>query len=142
MAATPKDKILKAIWHPTALHHLPLQVLRVEDIRIIPPNDWLVDRSNQFGYTESFENKGMQYPIAVTTHEPRWVAERILPKNPQHRAEDGSLIKGYYVHVGNKRVLYAQQKGYTHIESYIIKNTIQRDQVKYYTHIPHTEIPK
>ena len=137
-----QKKILKAKWHPTGLTHLPLQNLKVSDIRIIPSNERITNRSNQFGYTESFDNAGMQFPIAVTTHEPEWVSERILPKNPHHRKEDGSLIEGYYVHVGNKRVLYAQQRGYEFIEGYLITSTGERELVKRHTHIEHTEIPK
>ena len=63
-------------------------------------------------------------------------------KNPHHINENGEVIKGLYVHVGNKRVLYAKQHGYTHIEGYLISSTSEREDVKLFTHIPHTEIPK
>ena len=143
-----QKKILKAKYHPKELSHFPFEILKVSDIRIIPSDEWIDWRSKQFGYKESFDNCGMLFPIGVTTHEPEWVKNRILLKkdgefkNPHHRKEDGSIKEGYYVHLGNKRVWYAKQNGYTHIEAYIFKTVFERNELKYRTHIDHKEIPK
>lgn len=138
-----EGKVLKAKWHPSGLSNLKLQRLEVSKLRIIPSNEWITNRSNEFGYTESFDNAGMQFPIAVTTHNIPWVIQRVLPRNPHHADTCGChLIPGLYVHVGNKRVLYAQQKGYEFIEGYMISTIEERELVKQLTHIPHTEIPK
>ena len=91
----------------------------------------------------------MMFPIAVSSTKNKWVQDRLLLKNeknefknPHHIDKDGNPIKGLYDHVGNKRVLYAQQNGYTHIEGYLISSIEDREMVKKVTHIPHMEIPK
>jgi len=94
------------------------QYFDVKSLRTIPPDTWLENRSNEFGYYESFEKHGMIWPIAVTDHTQQWVKDRILPKNPQHKDKDGNLIAGLYVHIGNKRVLWAKHNGYDQIEGY------------------------
>lgn len=71
-----------------------------------------------------------------------WVQKRILPKNPHHRDENGQLIKGLYVHVGNKRVLYAQQNNYDMIEGYFVKEQKDKTDIQRLQHISHTKIPK
>ena len=136
------------IW-PEKLSYLDNFTFRVEDLRIIPSNEWITNRSNQFGYKESFDNKGMMFPIAVSSSNHQWVKDRLLLKNekgefknPHHLDENSNPIKGLYVHVGNKRVLYAKENGYTHISGYLIDSIDDREAVKQFTHIPHTEIPK
>lgn len=121
---------------------IPLQLFKVKDIRIIPSMDWIINRSNQFGYKDSFDNKGMIYPIVVSDEKEDWVQKRILPKNPHHRDENGQLIKGLYVHVGNKRVLYAQQNNYDMIEGYFVKEQKDKTDIQRLQHISHTKIPK
>jgi hypothetical protein len=121
---------------------IPLQLFKVKDIRIIPSTDWIINRSNQFGYKDSFDNKGMIYPIVVSDEKEDWVQKRILPKNPHHRDENGQLIKGLYVHVGNKRVLYAQQNNYDMIEGYFVKEQKDKTYIQRLQHISHTKIPK
>ncbi len=142
-------KLLTPKTWPTKLNHLDTFCFRVEDLRIIPSDEWINNRSEQFGYKESFDNKGMMFPIAVSSTKNKWVQDRLLLKNeknefknPHHIDKDGNPIKGLYVHVGNKRVLYAQQNGYTHIEGYLISSIEDREMVKKVTHIPHMEIPK
>jgi hypothetical protein len=132
-------KILRA---QKSLSNFKIQEFEVRSLRIIPPNDWIVKRSNQFGYNESFEKHGMLWPIAVTEHTHQWVKDRILPKNPQHRDTNGDLIPGYYVHIGNKRVLYAQQNNYDKIEGYLINTKEEKNLIHKSQHIEHTEIPK
>ena len=133
---------------PEKLSYLDRFTFRVEQLRIIPSDEWINNRSNQFGYKESFDNKGMMFPIAVSSANPQWVKDRLLLKkdgefkNPHHIDENGEVVKGLYVHVGNKRVWYAKQHGYTHIEGYLINTIDDREAVKRFTHISHTEIPK
>ena len=142
-------KVLSPQTWPNKLSYLDTFTFRVEQLRIIPSNEWITNRSEQFGYQESFNNKGMLFPIAVCSTKQQWVKNRLIRKNekvefknPHHIDENNEVISGLYVHVGNKRVLYAQQYGYTHIEGYLINSVDDRESVKQFTHIPHTEIPK
>lgn len=116
----------------------------VREIRIIPPMDWIENRSKEFDYKTSFDNKGMLWPIVVTPYDIDWVKERILPKNPHHESKihPGELMPFLYVHVGNKRVLYAQQNGYDRIEGYCVHTKEDKNYIQRLQHIPHTEIPK
>lgn len=142
-------KVLTPQQWPKKLDYLDSMMFRVDELRIIPSDTWINNRSEEFGYKESFDNKGMMFPIAVSGAKYDWVQERLLLKNdkgefknPHHINEYGEVTGGLYVHVGNKRVLYAKQNGYTHIEGYLISSTSEREDVKRFTHIPHTEIPK
>ena len=133
-------KILRA---QKSLSDFKLQTFDVSSLRTIPPHNWLEKRSNEFGYNESFENKGMLFPIVVTSWEPQWVIDRILPKNPHHAGDKPGTLKPYmYVHVGNKRVYYAQQNGYDRIEGYFVEKQEDKSLIQRLQHIPHTEIPK
>jgi hypothetical protein len=132
-------KILKAQKN---ISEFVVQYFEVKSLRIIPSNDWLIKRSNEFGYNESFEKHGMIWPIAVTDHRQQWVKDRILPKNPQHKDKDGNLIPGYYVHIGNKRVLWARDNGYDMIEGYYFHTMEDKRKIHQLQHIAHTEIPK
>ena len=132
-------KILKA---QKSLSDFTLQYFDVKSLRTIPPDTWLKNRSNEFGYYESFEKHGMIWPIAVTDHRQQWVKDRILPKNPQHKDKDGNLIPGYYVHIGNKRVLWAKHNGYDKIEGYFFNTMEDKRKIHQLQHIEHTEIPK
>ena len=120
-----------------------LKELEVNKLRCIPTDAWLKQRSKQFGYNESFEMHGMLYPIVVSSHEHPWVKQRLaIEKENPHHYKNGELIPGLYVHLGNKRVLYAMQKGYTHIHGYVISTETQKNLARWQTHIEHTEIPK
>ena len=132
-------KILKAQKN---ISEFVVQYFEVKSLRIIPSNDWLIKRSNEFGYNESFEKHGMIWPIAVTDHRQQWVKDRILPKNPQHKDKNGNLISGYYVHIGNKRVMWAKQNGYEMIEGYYFHSMEDKRKIHQLQHIAHTEIPK
>lgn len=132
-------KILKA---QKSLPNFTLQLFDVKSLRTIPPDNWLTRRSNEFGYYESFKKHGMIWPIAVTDHTPQWVKDRILPKNPQHKDKDGNLISGLYVHIGNKRVLWAKHNGYDQIEGYFFSTMEDKRKIYSLQHIEHTEIPK
>ena len=142
-------KILKPKYWPKELDGLTRATWKINDLRIIPSCDWIINRSKEFGYNESFNNVGMVFPIAVSRSDHSWVEKRVLLKNekgeyknPHHLSENNDLIKGWYVHVGNKRVQYGIENNYDCIMGYIITTPLQRERVKKYTHIPHTEIPK
>ena len=133
---------MKVLRAQRNLSDFKIQEFDVKSLRIIPSNDWLTKRSNEFGYNDSFSKHGMIWPIAVTDHTQQWVIDRILPKNPHHKDNQGNLIPGYYVHIGNKRVLWARENGYDKIEGYLIVTMNDKRKIHQLQHISHTEIPK
>ena len=136
-------KTLKAKnYIPEIQKEFVLQDFFVRELRIIPSYEWIKNRSKQFDYDESFNNVGMMYPIVVTNEKPDWVQKRILPKNPHHADVQGRLMSGLYVHVGNKRVLYALEKGYDFIEGYFVSELKEKNLIQNLQHIPHKSIPK
>lgn len=134
-------KILKAKIIPKEVEQ-ETTLFDVDKLINIPPANWVTKRSNEFGYKESFENNGMIYPIIVSDEKPDWVQRRILPKNPQHKDENGKLKEGLYVHAGNKRVQWAKQNNYDKIEGYFVEDQNVKNKLKSHTHIGHKEIPK
>jgi hypothetical protein len=134
-------KILKAKNYLSEIK-IPIQLFDVQSLITIPPDNWLENRVKEFGYFDSFEKAGMLYPIVVTDETEQWVIERILPKNPQHKDTNNKLKKGLYVHLGNKRALWAKEKGYEKIEGYFVKEKKDKELIKSLTHIKHTRIPK
>ena len=96
---------------------------------------------DQFDYKTSFKNYGMKYPICVSTGEHEWVKERFARKKLPHIV-NGKVKPGLYVQTGNKRVLWAKENGYTHIEGYLVSNKQDRSKMRAVTHIKHTDIPK
>jgi hypothetical protein len=133
---------MKTLTAQKNLKEYKVQLFDVQSLRTIPPDNWLSDRMEQFEYDKSFKKHGMIWPIAVTDHTPKWVQERILPKNPQHKDKDGNLIPGYYVHIGNKRVMWAKENNYDKIEGYFVKTKEEKNHIHSLQHIQHTEIPK
>ena len=70
--------------HPDGLFG-DLRELDLDELILIPPNEWLKDRMNEFNYWESFDKHGMVYPITVSPHTEEWVQERLQRgKTPQH----------------------------------------------------------
>lgn len=134
-------KILYAINHPRELEHLKLQLFNIDELTIIPPKNWLVKRMKTFKYEESFVNKGMLYPIAVSTHNHEWVKERFARKNLPHIV-NGEVKPGLYVQTGNKRVLWAKENGYNQIEGYFINTKEDKARIRSVTHIKHERIPR
>jgi hypothetical protein len=134
-------KILKA-KNISSKINFPTQLFDVKDLRIIPSYEWLLKRMNIYEYKNSFEKVGMLNPIVVTDEKEQWVKNRILPKNAHHKDEKGNLIKGLYVHVGNKRVLWAKENGYDKIEGYFVKDEKDKTFIQNLTHIDHNKIPK
>jgi len=133
-------KILKAKNYPEDIKQEIIE-FNVSELILTPPIYWLEKRMDAYGYGESFEKHGMLYPISVSTHNPKWVKDRIMPKNPHH-VENGDLKPGLYVHTGNKRVLWAKKNGYEKIEGYLIDEMEDRNKIKTTTTIPHKDIPK
>jgi hypothetical protein len=133
---------MKILSAEKSLKEFKVQLFDVQSLRTIPPDNWLSNRMKQFEYDKSFMKHGMLWPIAVTDHTHKWVQDRILPKNPQHKDKDGNLISGLYVHIGNKRVLWAKHNGYDQIEGYFFSTMEDKRKIYSLQHIEHTEIPK
>jgi len=135
-------KILYAKQHPEQLKEYQTQLFNVNELIIIPADDWLIKRMKQFEYDTSFKNNGMIYPITVSTHEHDWVKERLTRKSLPHIDEQGNVKPGLYVHTGNKRVLWARENGYEQIEGYLVSSKETKAIIRSKTHIGHESIPK
>ena len=134
--------VLKAKKHPEGLYN-DLRELDLDELILMPPDEWLKDRMDEFDYWTSFKNNGMIYPITVSPHTEDWVQERLQRgKTPQHLKANGDVRPGLYVQTGNKRVYWARQEGYTHIEGYYVTNREDKAKIRSKLHIPHTEIPR
>ena len=134
--------VLRAKEHPEGLYN-DLRELDLDELILMPPDEWLKDRMDEFDYWTSFKNNGMIYPITVSPHTEDWVQERLQRgKTPQHLKANGDVRPGLYVQTGNKRVYWARQEGYTHIEGYYVTNREDKAKIRSKLHIPHTEIPR
>ena len=134
--------VLRASKTPDGLYD-DLRELDLDELVLMPTNDWLKDRMNEFDYWTSFKNNGMIYPITVSPHTEDWVQERLQRgKTPQHLKANGEVRPGLYVQTGNKRVYWARQEGYTHIEGYYVTDREDKAKIRNRLHIPHTEIPR
>ena len=133
-------KSLTASNHPETA--IKTQMFKVSELRLIPPEQWVIDRMEDYGYNESFENVGMLFPIIVSTHNPVWVQTRLKGKCPHHFDEENKIIEGYYVHAGNKRVLWAKKNGYDEIEGYLCDDQVDKVTLKSLMHIDHKEITR
>ena len=97
----------------------------------------------EFDYWTSFKNNGMIYPITVSPHTEDWVQERLQRgKTPQHLKANGDVRPGLYVQTGHKRVYWARERGFTHIEGYYVTDREDKAKIRSKLHIPHTEIPR
>jgi len=134
-------KILKAKNHLSEIK-IPIQLFDVEKLRIIPSYKWLEKKMRLYEYTNSFNKTGMLYPIVVTDYSEQWLKNKILNKNLHHKDENNDLIKGLYVLLGNKRVMWAKENKYDQIEGYFIKDEKDKQLIKSLTNINHSEIPK
>ena len=107
--------VLKANKKPDNLFD-DFQEFDLDELILMPTNEWLKNRMDEFDYWESFEKHGMIYPITVSPHTEEWVQERLKRgKTPQHLKANGDVRPGLYVQTGHKRVYWAREKGYTHI---------------------------
>ena len=59
--------VLKAKEHPEGLYN-DLRELDLDELILMPPDEWLKDRMDEFDYWTSFKNNGMIYPITVSPH--------------------------------------------------------------------------
>ena len=83
-----------------------------------------------FLFQNSFKNAGMVFPITTVNTKDYW---------QQHRMTNGA---GLYVVTGHKRVLWAKENGYTHIEGYTVDNQQDFATIRAKTKISHEDIPK
>ena len=140
-------KILRAEKHPDGLFD-DLRELDLSELKLMPPDNWLEKRMNEFDYWSSFDKHGMIYPITVSPHTENWVVERVLHmkngefKCPQHLDENNDVKPGLYVQTGNKRVYWARKKGYTHIEGYYVTDREDKAKIRTQLHIGHEDIPR
>ena len=134
--------VLRASKTPDGLFN-DLRELDLDELILMPTDDWLKRRMDEFNYWESFEKHGMIYPITVAPHTEEWVQERLSRgKTPQHIDEKGQVKPGLYVQTGNKRVYWARRNNYTHIEGYYVTDREDKAKIRSKLHIPHTEIPR
>jgi hypothetical protein len=125
-------KILKANNY---IKDMSVNVFNLKDIMIIPSLKWLNKRIKPL--YESIDKIGMIWPIIVTDLEHYWNKEKNWPKD-----EQGKYKQGTAVHTGNKRVLYAIEKGYSHIEGYFVKNLEEKNNIITKTFISKEEYTK
>jgi len=87
----------------------------LKDLMLTADNDWMMKRYPNF--KRSIDSVGMKFPIIYTDLEHYWLTEKRWPKD----VYSGIPIPGIAVHTGNKRVYWAKENGYTHIEGYYVK---------------------
>jgi len=134
--------VLRAKEHPNGLFN-DLRELDLDELILMPTDEWLKNRMDEFDYWSSFKNHGMIYPITVSPHTEDWVQERLQRgKTPQHLYANGEVRPGLYVQTGHKRVYWARQEGYTHIEGYYVTDREDKARIRNKLHISHTEIPR
>jgi hypothetical protein len=119
-----------------------LQEFDVDELILMPTDEWLENRITEFNYRDSFEKHGMINPITVSPHTEEWVQERLQRgKTPQHLKANGEVRPGLYVQTGHKRVYWAREKGYTHIEGYYVTKREDKAHIRAKLHIGHKDIP-
>ena len=139
--------VLRAKNHPDSLYG-DIQEFDLTELRCMPKDDWLKSRMDEFDYWSSFEKHGMIYPITVSPHTEDWLQDILKQKinneykKPHHIKSNGEVRPGLYVQTGNKRVYWAKEQGYTHIEGYYVTNREDKARIRKDLHIPHTEIPR
>ena len=107
-------KILTANNYPTfkELPNLVVDTIDLNDIELTAGMKWLMKRYKPF--EESCKKVGMLYPITYTDYAHYW--------DPPRENRWPTLWDKFVVHNGNKRVYYAKQNGYTHIEGIICRD--------------------
>ena len=115
-------KLLKAMKRVTC-QHAPLKGISpkvvdvpLKDLMLTADNNWMMKRYPYF--KKSIDSAGMMYPIIYTNMENYWLIEKRWPKD----VYSGIPIPGIAVHTGNKRVYWAKENGYTHIEGYYVES--------------------
>ncbi len=134
-------KVLKARERVSCTHK-PLEGITPEVVEV-PLNDlmmtadykWMMKRYPKF--KKSIDSAGMKYPIIYTDLENYWLPDERWPKD-----EKGNCIEGIAVHTGNKRVYWAKQNGYTHIEGYYVKSKGEQAAIVRKTFLTQGQFPK
>ena len=118
-------KILTANNYPIfkELPNLVVDTIDLNDIELTAGMKWLMKRYKPF--EESCKKVGMLYPITYTDYAHYW--------DPPRENRWPTLWDKFVVHNGNKRVYYAKQNGYTHIDCYVVKNDKEYLKVFHYT---------
>ena len=126
-------KILKAKRYCAT----PLPVLQfdVNSLMILPSQRWIEKRYPIF--KSSIDKTGMIYPVIVTDLKHYWQKEKNWPKD-----EQGNFIPGKIVHTGNKRVIWAKENGYTHIEGYFVFDKMAKDNIIKQTYMSKEKFPQ
>ena len=118
-------RILRAKKHVTCQHsplnHIApkVELVCVNVLMITAKLNWLKRR--YLNFKDSIEGAGMIYPIIYTDLKHYWLKGKRWPKD-----KDGNYIPGLAVHTGNKRVYWAKQYGYTHIEGYYVESKAEQ----------------
>jgi hypothetical protein len=115
----------------------PIELIEfdVNELMLIPNQKWIQKRYPNF--KDSAEKVGMIWPIIVTDREHYWQHEKNWPKDV-----NGNYIEGKMVHTGNKRVMWAKENGYTHIEGYFVSGLDEKNKIVKQTFIHKTQFPK
>tara|TARA_B100000029_G_scaffold375690_1_gene370156 strand:+ start:102 stop:509 length:408 start_codon:yes stop_codon:yes gene_type:complete len=134
-------KLLKAKDRVTCTHK-PLNGITpnvvevpLKDLMLTTDFNWMMKRYPDF--KKSMDSAGMKYPIIYTKLEHYWLPDERWPKD-----EKGNCIKGIAVHTGNKRVYWAKQNGYTHIEGYYVESKEEQAAIVRQTFLTKGQFPK
>ena len=127
-------KILTANNYPTfkELPNLVVDTIDLNDIELTAGMKWLMKRYKPF--EESCKKVGMLYPITYTDYAHYW--------DPPRENRWPTLWDKFVVHNGNKRVYYAKQNGYTHIEGWFCDCNETKDIIVRHTFLPKERLPK
>ena len=127
-------KILTANNYPTfkELPNLVVDTIDLNDIELTAGMKWLMKRYKPF--EESCKKVGMLYPITYTDYAHYW--------DPPRKNRWPTLWDKFVVHNGNKRVYYAKQNGYTHIEGWFCDSKETKDIIVRHTFLPKERFPK
>lgn len=126
-------KVLRSLKKPKTV--IPLVEFDINDLMLLPSQKWI--RKRYPNLKSSIDEVGMIWPIIVTDFKHYWQHEKNWPKD-----ENGQYIPGNLVHTGNKRVIWAKENGYTHIEGYFVKHKLDKDLIISQTFIHKNQYPK
>lgn len=115
----------------------PLELIEfdINELMLIPSQKWIQKRYPKF--KNSADKVGMIWPIIVTDDKHYWQHHKNWPKD-----EQGKYIPGKMVHTGNKRVIWAKENSYTHIEGYFVKDKMEKDKLVSQTFINRYDYPQ
>jgi len=115
----------------------PIELIEfdVNELMTLPGEKWIKKRYPNF--KDSAEKVGMIWPIIVTDFEHYWQHEKNWPKD-----KEGNYIPGKIVHTGNKRVMWAREHNYTHIEGYFVNSKDEKDKLIVQTYMEKDKFPR